>query len=152
MPSDLMDLADLKTLALARPHVTQERLDQFIAYQRHLLSAASLPLDRAHAQALEASGLPSRELPAVMAVCREFAGQRSTAQTVRERQYEARARGDEETADSFNGQLQRLHAPLYWHQRYGEELTGLLEGREDELVALHRALEAVELRRSTSAE
>src|SRR5207237_6226737 len=78
------DAADDRTLRLAAPEVTVERLDRYLAFQRALstvpLSAEPEVLAAAHAEAVRTSGLSGREVSELDAVVRDFSGRRAVVQ------------------------------------------------------------------------
>src|SRR6185369_7653765 len=83
------DGADDRTLRLAAPEVTVERLDRYLAFQRALfavpLSADPQVVAAAHAEAVRTSGMSAREVGEIDRVARDFSGRLAVVQRVRER-------------------------------------------------------------------
>lgn len=144
-------MTDLKTLRLASLQLSPERLDAFVTYQRTLLSALS-QADHpewsgryafAHGKALAASKLDLVEMGKLKALVAEFCGKRSAVQQVKERVAQAEAGGsakDAQILERARKELHKLDDLKAFSERYGAEATALLQGREAELVELHRAL------------
>jgi hypothetical protein len=135
--ADDFDEADLRSLRLAAPVVTVERLDRYLAFQRAMaaapLSAPSEAVAAAHAEAVRTSGLSAREVGALDAVVRDFAGRRAVVHRVRKRMETAdpgrRAKLEREVAGrDDDGAMER---------RYGRETLEALRAREEALLALH---------------
>jgi hypothetical protein len=135
-PGDL-DAADDRTLRLAAPEVTVERLDRYLAFQRALaavpLSADPAAVARVHAEAVRSSGLSAREVGEIDAVARDFAGRRAVTRRLRERLEgagpELRARLEQELRGrDDDGAVER---------RYGRPALEALLAREEALLALH---------------
>jgi hypothetical protein len=138
MPTaDDFDSADLRSLRLAAPEVTVDRLDRYLAFQRAMsavpLSAAAEVVAAAHAEAVRTSGLSAREVGALDAVVRDFCGRRAVARRVRQRMETAppdqRDRLEQElVARDDDGAVER---------RYGRPALEALKAREEALLALH---------------
>src|SRR5262249_39810510 len=93
-------MTDARTLRLAHPDISPERLEAFIAYQRTLLKALletsgddwAGRFAFGHAKALKASALESLEQRRIASAVEAFCGRRSAAEAVAERLAEARRR------------------------------------------------------------
>lgn len=136
MPGDL-DAADARTLRLAAPEITVERLDRYLAFQRAMaavpLSADPALVAAAHAEAVHKSGLSAREVGEIDAVVRDFSGRRAVVRRVRQRLEgagpEQRARLEQELRGrDDDGAVER---------RYGRPALEALLAREEALLALH---------------
>ncbi|MEW5740437.1 MAG: hypothetical protein AB1938_16025 [Myxococcota bacterium] len=145
---------DLKTLRLASIALSKELLDQFVAYQRTLLAelARSQQADWsgrfafAHGRALAASRLDLVTLGKVKAAVGEFCGRRSAALEVQTK-LAGLSPGDPKAAavrERAQKELPRLERLDDLEARYGKDAVALLQGRESELVALHRDLARAE--------
>jgi hypothetical protein len=145
---------DLKTLRLASIALTGELLDQFIVYQRTLLTelVGSREVDWsgrfafAHARALAASKLDLVTLGKVKALVGEFCGRRSALLEVQAKLKELepgnpKAAAVRERAEKELPRLERLDDLV---ARYGKDALELLAAREGELIALHRELACAE--------
>lgn len=129
--------ADDRTLRLAAPEVTVERLDRYLAFQRALdavpLSADPAVVAQAHAEAVRTSGLSAREVGEIDAVARDFSGRRVVARRLRQKLESAgpelRARLERELRGrDDDGAIER---------RYGRQALEALLAREEALRALH---------------
>jgi hypothetical protein len=158
-------MADARTLRLAHPDVSPERLEAFITYQRVLLKALieSSGDDWAgrfafgHAKALKESGLDGLEQRRIATAVDAFAGRRWAARTVAERLEvakkhvaDAKARGAApaakelalvEKAPAELAELEDLHE---LEERLGAVTLSSLKAREAELLELHRAVAQAE--------
>src|SRR5690242_12399841 len=133
---------DDRTLRLAAPVVTPERVDQLLRFQRAWLAVArsvagtspDALLSAAHQAGLEASGLPGRELGGLDALARSYCGQRWTEQRLAEGQAEIEARlrdaqapgappapVDLRSAEGFSRTGARRPAAELLARRYGPE-------------------------------
>lgn len=141
---------DLRTLRLASIALSGELLDQFVTYQRTLLEALARSSEAdwhgryafAHGHALAASGLDLVVMGKVKALVGEFCGRRSALRQVREKIAQV-APGDprgQAVLERAKTELPRLEGVADLEDRYGKEAIALLVAREDEVVALHRAL------------
>ena len=141
---------DLKTLRMASIALNGALLDQFVVYQRTLLTELARSQEAewsgryafAHGHALAASKLDLVELGKVKALVGEFCGRRSALKAVSERvaqvsPSDAKGRKVLERAEK---ELPRLKGLSDLEARYGKDAVALLSAREDELVSLHRAL------------
>ena len=157
-----MNDADVRTIKLAAPAVTDEALTRFLKYQRALLEHESAHAGTpgwegrmafAHSAALRASGLEAGELGPLSAVCADFCAKRWAARELGARREEAERRiasakrrgvvvpeHEFEVLESIEKERPRLEDLRPLEQRYGETTVALLRAREDELLELHRAL------------
>jgi hypothetical protein len=135
--SDQFAAADVRSLRLAAPEVTVERLDRYLAFQRAMaavpLSADPQAVAAAHAEAARTSGLTGRELGELDAVARAFCGRRAVVRRVRQRMEGAsparRALLEQKLAGrDDDAALER---------RYGAQALEALKAREEPLLALH---------------
>ena len=161
--SDDVLAADDKTLRLAAPLLTAERLEGFIRYQKAFLAritAAPLKKEQvhdyladAHTAALEESGLDLPTHAQVAAFVTDFCGKRTTVRALsvklKERQKkvaEIEARGDDvdpeelEIVGKLATELVRLDRFDPMDRRYGPDQVALLRSREQELVQLHNQI------------
>jgi len=135
-PGDLGS-ADDRTLRLAAPELTVERLDRYLAFQQALaavpLSADPAEVAAAHEVAVRVSGLSAREVGEIDAVARDFAGRRAVVERVRQRlegagpELRARLEGELRGRDD-DGAIER---------RYGRQALEALRARGEALLALH---------------
>lgn len=151
---DAVDAADLKTLALSRPPLTEETLQELMAYQRALIHAhAQGPGDlaRAHEAALEKSKLKPRDIDLWSGVLREYCGKRWTARQldVRKTQLEARKAErplpppDAAKLAALLKERSRVGDLSAMKLRYGAKAFALLQAHEEELLSLHERLRAL---------
>ena len=154
--------ADLRTLRLSNPPLSEEVLDRFLSYQQALADFLrnSRTLEAragAHRQALAASGIEAGDVGPVASVCAQFCAKRSTARRIAElraglveRIGSARAARGEAAARDLEAleriDAQRAHVedlgPL--ERRYGHEEVARLVAREERLVSLHRLILAAD--------
>lgn len=131
------DRADDRTLRLAAPEVTVERLDRYLAFQRAMaavpLSADPQAVAAAHAEAVRTSGMSAREVGELDAVVRDFSGRRAVVQRVRER---LEAAGGERRAQ-LEAELRGRDDDGALERRYGRAALDALKAREAPLLALH---------------
>jgi hypothetical protein len=157
-----MNDADLRTIKLAAPAVTDEALTRFLKYQRALLDQGVAQANAtgwegrmafAHAAALRESGMGASELGPLSAVCADFCAKRWAARELAGRREEAerhvaqaKRKGvavperEFEVLEAIEKERPRLEDLRPLEQRYGAEAVALLKAREDELLELHRAL------------
>jgi len=135
--ADDFDAADLRSLRLAAPEVTAERLDRYLAFQRAMasvpLSAESGAVAAAHAEAVRASGLSAREVGALDAVVRDFCGRRAVVARLRKRMETA----DPATRDRLEQELAARDDDGAVERRYGRQALEALRAQEAALLALH---------------
>jgi hypothetical protein len=158
-------MSDVKTMRLASVQLTLPLLEQFMRYQRVLLSelAGATQYDWAgrfafaHSRALTESGLDGMTQQKVRVLVSEFCGKRSAWLTVRQRiataqhhveeskkeGQEAREK-DKEVLQRAQSELPRLEDFSEFRHRYGEDAFLLLKSRELELVTLHQDLARIE--------
>ena len=151
---------DDKTLRLATPEITPEKLDRLISFQKSFLAAARKVGDKSdaalsaiHDEAVQKSGIPPREIAELEALVRAYAGRRWTLRALERRLAEAQKRLDEASAQHKPHEvrdlvaaeklpeeiLQRSKLTALEH-RYGQAAIALLHEREAELLALHEEL------------
>lgn len=144
-------MTDLKTLRLASLQLSAERLEGFVTYQRTLLAElAHAPASDwsgryafAHGKALVACQLDLVELGKLKALVADFCGKRSASMQVKERVAQAQEGGgakDAQILQRAQKQLHKLDDLSAFSDRYGAEALRLLQGREAELIELHKAL------------
>ena len=147
--SSNMDAADDRTLRMAALPVDGRLLDALVLYQRTYLSHAEAgqgtdTLDRAHTEALKASGLDSKTAEQGSAMLRAFSGRRWSAQKFQDklRQVEGRTGPEaEELRTRIREELTKQErATEALGRRYGPDTLALLRAREPELVDLHTRL------------
>lgn len=135
--SDDFDAADLRSLRLAAPEVTVERLDRYLAFQRAMtavpLSADPQAVAAAHAEAVRTSGLSAREVGALDAVVRDFCGRRAVVRRVRRRMETASL----ELRDRWEQELATRDDDGAVERRYGRQALEALLAQEEALLALH---------------
>ncbi len=158
-------MSDVKTMRLASVQLTLPLLEQFMKYQRVLLSelAGATQYDWAgrfafaHGRALTESGLDGLTQQKVRVLVSEFCGKRSAWLTVRQRiataqhhleesKKDGRAASDKDTQvlERAKSELPRLEDFSEFRHRYGEEAFLLLKSKELELVTLHQDLAHIE--------
>jgi hypothetical protein len=151
-------MSDARTLRLAHPDISPERLEAFIAYQRSLLRSLmdSSGDDWAgrfafgHAKALKASGLDALEQKQIAVAAATFCGRRSAVAEVRSRIRELKMRAPNLSAreasilDKAPEELSRLDDMSELEAIYGELTLSTLKAREVELLELHRAVASAE--------
>ena len=138
---------DLRTLALARPELSQEALDGVVAYQRAVIDTAGSPWP-SEARAIEASGLERGRLEVLLAAVRDFCGRRWAVRKLAARRAELashRENGrltpkDAEKLSRLEEEGTRVNDLSDLEARYGKEGLELLRAREDELLSLHERL------------
>jgi len=152
--SEDFQAADVKTLRLSAPGVTDERLDQLLAFQRAWLEAVKRHgkdgLALAQKEALEGTELPARLLGELEAMVRDFCGKRWSGRVLAKRFQELSAKQQQglltpsEAAKLARLEEERptLEALPALDRRYGREAVALLCAREEELLTLHQAVGA----------
>jgi hypothetical protein len=151
---DDVEAADLKTLALSRPPLTEDRLQQLMAYQRALIEAGAFHkgnLAAAHQAALGHTTLDVADIELWTNVAREYCGKRWTLRLLERRQAELEAQkamgplSGQDAAKLTGIQKERFRVgdltPL--RVRYGDAAFALLQAHEEELLALHEKLRAL---------
>jgi hypothetical protein len=164
---DDLAAADDRTLRMAAPELTAERLERFIIFERAWLEQAKrvsgalmdtpsvweATLSAAHDEALKQSGLSAAEFSQLDALCRDFCGrrrisgelERHLAET-KDRLDRAKAQGstpsqkDVETAQRLSEEIARRKDAAALERRYGEQAVRLLTERAEELAHLHEEL------------
>lgn len=158
-------MADLKTLRLASIALTPALLEQYVRYQRVVITELAQPAGGewsgrfafAHGKASAGSGMDALALAKVKALVTEFCGKRSAALAVRERVAEAegalaeaKAQGlpppprESALVERARRELPALEDLRDFEARYGAGARALLAAREAELVTLHRELARLE--------
>jgi hypothetical protein len=158
-------MADARTLRLAHPDVSPEKLDAFIRYQRVLLKALieSSGDDWAgrfafgHAKALKDSGLDGLEQRRIATAVEAFAGRRWAARTVAERLEVAKkhvadakacgvapAAKEARLVEKGPDELKELDDLTELEARLGAVTMASLKAREGELLELHRSVAQAE--------
>lgn len=148
---DEVEAADLKTLALSRPPLTEAALLELMAYQRALADhpgAGSPDLAAAHQAALEKTKLSPDEVDQWSGVVREYCGKRWTAGLLARRRQELEARKaqgpltpqDEAKLAGLLKEGARAGDLTAIERRYGAAAFALLEKHEAALLALHERL------------
>jgi len=152
--SEDLQAADMKTLRLATPIVTNERLDKLVAFQRAWLEAVKRHgkdgLAAAQQEALAGAGLPARELGELEAIVRDYCGKRWTMRVLEKRYRELDAKQKQGTlTDVETEKLERLQDEMHkidplpgLERRYGHEAVAIIAAREEELIELHQAVGA----------
>jgi hypothetical protein len=150
-----LEAADHRTLRLAAPLVTVERLEQLVRYQRAWLLALRRlgpghggSFAAAQQEALAHAGLSVREQGELEAIVRDFCGKRWSLRTLEERRRHLLSKqARKELSDAEAEKLERLSSELLkldvmpaLERRYGAEAIGLLRAREEELLALHQEI------------
>jgi hypothetical protein len=152
-------MADARTLRLAHPDVTPEKLEAFVRYQKVLLKALidSSGDDWAgrfafsHAKGLKESGLDALEQRRIASAVEAFCGRRWSARTVAERLEVARknvadatARGTKPSAkdatlvEKAPDELAHLEDLSELEAKLGAVTLASLKAREAEILELHR--------------
>ena len=143
-------MADERTLRLASLQLTDALLDQFLVYERTLLTALKGG-DKtewagryafAHAEALKASKLDLLAQQKLRVQVQEFCGKVSAANVVKTRlaTFANKPGIDADKVTSARQELTRLEAMHDFTKRYGTEALTLLKARSAELLALHETL------------
>lgn len=151
---DPVEAADLKTLALSRPPLTEERLQELMAYQRALIDAGRFQkgnLAAAHQTALAHTRLDVKDVELWTNVIREYCGKRWTQRLLDQRQAELeakKAQGPLSPKDA--AKLQGIQKERFrtgdltaLRVRYGEAAFSLLQQHEEALLELHEQLRAL---------
>jgi hypothetical protein len=143
-PEPALQRADAPTLALSTVHLDAARLRQLLVFERTLRQLAppgstAEQTAAAHAAAVAASGLPSSDVEAPLALLRRFAANRSLRARLADRlvRLEAQAREDGATAEHLV-ELRRRMAELDESLESREEpaTRRLLETHSAEVLAL----------------
>lgn len=145
-----LEAADLKTLALARPEVTDEVLDRLMAYQLALVEAlesarALHPSDglvRARREAEDATGIRAGELELLAAAVRAFCARRWTLHALEKKRG---AMADPERAATLEKELARVGDLSDLDARFGAEAVERLLGKEADLLAVQERLRTLGL-------
>jgi hypothetical protein len=158
-------MADARTLRLAHPDVSPEKLASFIRYQQVLLKALvdSSGDDWAgrfafsHAKALKESKLDGLEQRQIASAVESFCGRRWAARTVAERLAVAKKAVEEATArgvappakdaallEKAPDELKHLEDLTELEATLGSVTIASFEAREAELLELHRSVAAAE--------
>lgn len=151
---DEVEAADLKTLALSRPPLTEATLRELMAYQRAVIvSCVAGPRDLAAARqaAMKETRLSPDAVEQWSSVVREYCGKRWTARVLERRRQELEARGaqgalppgDEAKLAALRKEGARVADLTAMRVRYGAAAFALLEANEDALLALHERLRAL---------
>lgn len=151
---DEVEAADLKTLALSRPPLTEETLQELMAYQRALIEASTFQkgnLAAGHHAGLRATKLSQKDVELWLNVLREYCGKRWTARLLEQRQAELEARKaqaplppqDAAKLANIVKERARVSDLSALRMRYGDAAFELLRRHEDELLALHERLRAL---------
>lgn len=143
IPEDIQ-AADDKTLRLASPELTRERLDGFVQYLSAFcsrleaipLGSASAHLAECHEQSLAESGLDRKWHHRISALVADFGAKRGTVLKLREKLAQLGEGGDPERVEKITSELARLDTLTALERRYGIDAISLLMEREAELVAL----------------
>ena len=147
-----MDAADDRTLRLAAPPLTPERLEALFQYQEAFLARAeaapgdATALAEAHAAGLAGSPLPPQHVEALGALVRAFAARRSPVARLQARlaglqgQQDAKA---QELRTRIQTELRRLDRTDALARRYGEDAVGVMMAHEGRLLALQARLAKV---------
>lgn len=144
-------MTDIKTLRLASLQLSEERLENFMIYQRTLLRELAVSSNAdwsgryafAHSRALAASKLDLVDLGKLKAMVGEYCGRRSASLLIKDRVSQAKASDTPQAAQIIARaakQLPRLDDLSQFTARHGVEAVALLEARESELLELHRDL------------
>jgi hypothetical protein len=153
-----MSDADARTLRLAHPDVSPERLNAFILYQRALLRSL---MDTSgedwagrfafgHAKALRESGLDPLMQKQIASAAASFCGRRSAVAEVQRRMNELRARSPNLNAREASilakapDELKRLEDMSELEGTLGGATMASFREREVELLELHRAVASAE--------
>jgi hypothetical protein len=158
-------MADARTLRLAHPDVSPEKLEAFIRYQRAMLKALletsgddwAGRFAFAHAHGLKDSGLDALDQRRIASAVESFCGRRWSARTVAERIAEAKARVEEARAHGRElppreaalvergpDELKRLEDFSDLEATLGSVTLASLRAREADLLELHRAVASAE--------
>jgi len=143
VPEDIQ-AADDKTLRLASPELTHERLEGFVRYLTAFcdrleaipLGEAAAHLASCHEQSLKESGLNRAWHHRISALVADFAAKRGTVLKLREKLAGLGGNGDPELVEKITTELGRLDSLTALERRYGVDAISLLMEREAELVAL----------------
>jgi hypothetical protein len=151
-------MSDARTLRLAHPDVTSEKVDAFIVYQRTLLRSL---MDASgedwagrfafgHAKALKESALEPLEHRRISAAAAAFCGRKSAIAEVNARVRELKARHPNLSAressilDKAPAELQKLEDLTELEGTLGAVTMASFRAREVELLELHRAVASAE--------
>jgi hypothetical protein len=151
-------MSDARTLRLAHPDVSPERLDAFIVYQRVLLRALMETSGEdwagrfafGHAKALRESGLDALVQKQIAAAAASFCGRRSAVAEVQRRVAELKARAPNLNAREASllakapDELKRLEDMTELEETLGRATMASFRAREVELLELHRAVASAE--------
>jgi hypothetical protein len=143
-PEPALQRADAPTLALSTVRLDAARLRQLLVFERTLRQLAppgctAEQTAQAHAAAVAASGMPSSDVEAPLALLRRFAANRSLRARLADRlaHLEAQAREDGATAEHLV-EVRRRMAELdkSLESREGPATRRLLEAHSAEVLAL----------------
>jgi len=151
-------MSDARTLRLAHPDITPDKVEAFIVYQRTLLrSLMDVSGDDwagrfafGHAKALKQSGLDPLEQKRIAADCASFCGRRSAVAEVKTRIRELQAHRPNLSAkeaamlERAPAELARLEDLSELEATLGATTMASLKAREVELLELHRAVASAE--------
>lgn len=151
---DDVEVADLKTLALSRPPLTEATLRELMAYQEALLEGCTHPardLAGAHQAALAKTSLSAKELDLWSGVVREYCGKRWTARLLERRRAELEAKkaqgpltpAEEAKLEGIRKEGAKATDLSPMRLRYGEAAFALLGAHEEALLSLHERLRAL---------
>lgn len=151
-------MSDARTLRLAHPDVTPEKLEAFMLYERTLLIALMETSGDdwagrfafGHAKALKVANLDPLWERKIAAAAATFCGRCSSAQTVRAKIAELEARRATLTPREASilakapAELAKLEDLSELEQSLGPVTLASFKAREVELVELHRAMASAE--------
>lgn len=151
-------MSDARTLRLAHPDITPEKIEAFVVYQRTLLrSLMDISGDDwagrfafAHAKALKKSGLDPLEQKRTAADAASFCGRRSAIAEVKARIRELEAHRPNLSAkeaamlERAPEELARLEDLSDLEATLGSTTMASFRAREVELLELHRAVASAE--------
>lgn len=143
--------ADERTLRLAAPEVTADKLDRFIRYRRRYVESlrAGDPGWAERVPGVQAEiGLSARDAAALEALSRDFCGRRWADRQLSRRMAElqqlpAPTERDTQKLENVTKELRQRDTVASLARRYGKGAIDLLLAREEELLELHQEVEAL---------
>jgi hypothetical protein len=134
--------SDDRTLRLAAPEVTPEKVEAFLRYQRALCARPDAELADAHAAALAKSGLDGNAHARLNSVAQAYCGRVQAARRLRSRIETLRQGSPNEQALARKAALEvaRLEDLSDLARRYGADALACLGAREAALLEAHEAV------------
>lgn len=142
---------DERTLRLAAPEVTPEKLERFVRYRRRYLESlrAGDPGWVERVPAVQAEiGISTQEAGVLEALVRDFCGRRWADRLLSRRMAElqqlpAPSEREKKKLENVTQELKQRDTVTTLSRRYGKGTIDLLLAREDELLELHQEVEAL---------